>query len=326
MPVITQSTYKAPAYLFNGHLQTIIPSAFRKVEGIRYVRERIETADGDFLDLDWSKTGSEKLVILSHGLEGSADRHYMKGMAKAFHKQGWDALAWNCRSCSGEMNRTARFYHHGDIHDLEAVIGHTLAQKQYQSIVLIGFSMGGSMTLRFLGEKGGHVPPAITKAVAFSVPCDLTTSVVHLSKPQNSFYSRRFLRKLEKKIQAKALLFPDKVSYADFQLIRAFKDFDNRYTAPLHGFTDAEDFYKQASVRPYLPGIRVPTLLVNALNDPFLTPECFPVTEAEANPYLFLEMPLQGGHVGFSMSNSDECWSEKRAVEFVLADQKVISQ
>jgi predicted alpha/beta-fold hydrolase len=325
MPVITQSSYKAPSYLFNGHLQTIIPSAFRKVQGVHYTRERIETADHDFLDLDWSTVGSEKLVILSHGLEGSADRHYIKGMAKAFNKKGWDALAWNCRGCSGEINRTARFYHHGDIHDLESVIEHVSTKAHYQSMVLIGFSMGGSMTLRLLGERGEHVYPAIKKAVAFSVPCDLTTSVVHLSKPQNSFYSRRFLRKLEKKIQAKALLFPDKVSFADFQLIKAFKDFDNRYTAPLHGFADAEDFYRQASVRPYLPGIRVPTLLINALNDPFLTPECFPIPEAQANPFLFLEMPLQGGHVGFSMSAGEECWSEKRAVEFVLADQQVIS-
>jgi uncharacterized protein len=324
MPVIIQSTYKAPAYLFNGHLQTIIPSAFRKVQGISYTRERIETADGDFLDLDWSKAGSEQLVILSHGLEGSADRHYIKGMAKAFNKQKWDALAWNCRSCSGEMNRTARFYHHADIHDLEAVIRHVLVKNLYHSVVLIGFSMGGCITLRLLGEKGEHLHPAIKKAVAFSVPCDLTSSVVHLSRPQNSFYSRRFLRKLEKKIQAKALLFPDKVNYTDFKTIKAFKDFDNRYTAPLHGFADAEDFYKKASVRPYLSNIRIPTLLINALNDPFLTPECFPVPEAEANPYLFLEMPLQGGHVGFSTTNNEECWSEKRAVEFVVAHQKFI--
>jgi hypothetical protein len=317
MPVISKSTYKAPAYLFNGHLQTIIPSAFRKVPGIHYMRERIETADGDFLDLDWSNVGANQLVILSHGLEGSADRHYIKGMVKAFNKKNWDALAWNCRSCSGEMNRMARFYHHGDIHDLEAVVAHAINKNSYTSIVLIGFSMGGCMTLRLVGERGKNLHPAIKKAVAFSVPCDLTSSVVHLSKPQNSFYSRRFLKKLEKKIQAKAQLFPNEVSYTDFKMIKAFKDFDNRYTAPLHGFDDAEDFYKQASVRPYLAGIRIPTLLINALNDPFLTPECFPIPEAEANPYLFLEIPLEGGHVGFSTSDAEECWSEKRAVEFV---------
>ncbi|HEX8530450.1 MAG TPA: alpha/beta fold hydrolase [Cytophagales bacterium] len=321
MPVLASTSYQPPRWQFSGHLQTIIPSVFRRVEDVAYRRERIATPDGDFLDLDWSLAGSDKLVVISHGLEGSADRHYVRGMAKAFNAVGWDALAWNCRSCSGEMNRLARFYHHGDSLDLETVVRHAASTGGYEEIALVGFSMGGSMTLRLLGEKGSDVLPVIRKAVAISVPCDLVTSVVHLSKPGNRFYARRFIRKLGRKIKAKADLFPEQISYRHFDKVKAFKDFDDRYTAPLHGFRDAEDFYRQASVKPYLPHVRVPSLIINAQNDPFLTPDCFPVAEAEANPYLFLEMPVQGGHVGFSAPDGTN-WAETRTLAFVLSQNE----
>jgi uncharacterized protein len=317
MPIIPANSYKSPVYLFNGHLQTIIPNLFRKIPDLRYTRERIDTPDGDFLDLDWSVTGSDRLVIISHGLEGNTDRQYVRGMVRAFNRAGWDAMGWNCRSCSGEMNRLARFYHHADTIDLQTVIAYVAENYHYQSIGLIGFSMGGSMLLRLLGERGGQLAPLVRGAVAFSVPCDLMSSALHLSKPRNRMYARRFIRKLERKIKAKAELLPNQVTYTNFHQIRVFKDFDDRYTAPLHGFRNAEDFYAQASVHKYLPGIRIPTLLINAINDPFLTPECFPVEEAEANPYLFLEMPRQGGHVGFSVTGRAEYWSEKRAVDFI---------
>jgi predicted alpha/beta-fold hydrolase len=321
MPVLPSHSYQPPRWQFNAHLQTIVPSLFRRVEGVAYSRERIATPDGDFLDLDWVKTGSDKLVIISHGLEGSTDRHYVRGMAKAFNAVGWDALAWNCRSCSGEMNRLARFYHHGDYHDLDTAAGYAIREKGYREVALVGFSMGGSMTLRLLGEKGRETFPEIRSAVAISVPCDLVSSVVHLSKPENRFYARRFLRKLGQKIKAKAKLFPDQISYADYKAIKAFKEFDDRYTAPLHGFESAEDFYRRASVKPYLKYITLPALILNAQNDPFLTPDCFPVAEAEENPDLFLEMPLAGGHVGFSSRRGDN-WAEQRTVEFVLGKSR----
>ena len=340
MPLLPPPDYRPPAWLFNGHLQTIVPSTFRRVIGVHYQRERLETPDGDFLDLDWSRTQSltkspsggsgttprvpdgpvtSQLVILSHGLEGSADRPYVRGMVRAFNRAGWDALAWNCRSCSGEMNRLPRFYHHGDTEDLQAVITHALSRERYQTVVLVGFSMGGSMTLKLLGEQAKTLPTAVRRAVVFSVPCDLPSSVEHLGKPGNIVYRRRFMRKLERKIRLKSQLLPTQITYR-FDDIRHFRDFDNRYTAPLHGFRDADDFYDRASARHYLKGIRIPTLLINAANDPFLTPLCFPVREAENHPHLFLEIPRQGGHVGFSLaSGGEELWSEQRAVAFATA-------
>jgi len=321
MPLIPHSDYTPPRWQFNGHLQTIVPSTFRKVEGVQYRRERMETPDGDFLDLDWSpapQANARNLVIISHGLEGSSDRHYVKGMVKAFNRVGWDALAWNCRGCSGEMNRLPRFYHHGDTEDLRAVIGQALATGRYEQIALVGFSMGGSMTLKLLGEAAESLPSQVRRAVTFSVPCDLTSSVAHLSKPGNALYRKRFLKKLQRKILQKSQLLPEQVVYR-FDDIRVFRDFDNRYTAPLHGFRDADDFYDRASARHYLSGIRIPTLLVNAINDPFLTEGCYPIREAEKHLYLYLEIPQQGGHVGFSQRRGEELWSERRAVDFVLS-------
>lgn len=315
MPVIP-SAYKAPFYLFNAHLETVIPSVFRKVAGT-YQRERLELSDGDFLDLDWMTQQRNKLVIISHGLEGSSERHYTKGMAIHFFQQGWDAVAWNCRGCSGEINRLPRFYHHGATEDLAAVIDHAL-QKNYDNIVLVGFSMGGSMTLKYLGEQAP--PQQIKSAITFSVPCDLGSSAAELDKPSNKFYLNRFLKKLEKKIQAKAIQFPHLLSDKSFETITTFRDFDTRYTAPLHGFADADDFYSKASCNPHLDNIKIPTLLVNAENDPFLTQSCYPVTLAQRHPQLHLEIPKRGGHVGFSMAGNTN-WMEVRALEFASMHQ-----
>lgn len=316
MPLIHSSTYQAPALLFNGHLETIFPSSFRKVEGVTYVRDRLELPDGDFLDLDWLASGNTKLVIIAHGLEGSSHRHYSKGMARYFHHQQWDALAWNCRSCSGEMNRLPRFYHHGDTADLEAVIQY--AQKRnYSKIALVGFSMGGSMVLKYLGERGTNLSATILGAATFSVPCNLGSSAAELDKPSKSFYRNRFLKKLGKKIASKALLFPTQVSVDGFEKIKTFREFDNRYTAPLHHFKDADDFYQKASAENYLRNIELPSLLVNAANDPFLPKECYPVDICRKHPHLSFEIPKKGGHVGFTLANETHNWMELRAYEFL---------
>jgi len=322
MPIIN-SKYKAPYYLFNGHAETIVPSIFRKIKDVHYQRERLELPDGDFLDLDWLKNGKDKLVILSHGLEGNTDRHYVKGMARYFAQNHWDVLAWNCRSCSGEMNRLPRFYHHGDALDLKAVIDHAVAKK-YITIVLIGFSMGGSMTLRYLGENPSMVATAVKGAVAFSVPCDLVSSVNELNKSSRSFYRDRFLRKLGEKIELKSKVFPETIRHEGFGQIRSFETFDNRYTAPLHGFKDARDFYIRGSCKPFLSSIRLPTLIVNAANDPFLTEPCYPTEIAQDNPFLFLEIPERGGHVGFSLLHTEVNWMELRALQFVRQTINII--
>jgi len=315
MPIIP-STYKAPFYLFNGHAETIVPSIFRKIKDTHYQRERLELPDGDFLDLDWLKTSSDKLVIISHGLEGNSDRHYSKGMAKYFATHQWDSMAWNCRSCSGEMNRLPRFYHHGDALDLKSIVDYVISGN-YKTIVLVGFSMGGSITLTYLGQFASTLPAAVKAAVTFSVPCDLVSSVKELNKPSRSFYRNRFLKKLSRKIEMKSKAFPGILSYKDFDQIKTFEDFDNRYTAPLHGFKDAQDFYVRASCQNHLSSIQVPALIVNAANDPFLTEFCYPKEIASGNAHVYLEIPKQGGHVGFSLFNSETNWMELRALEFI---------
>ncbi|UII30859.1 alpha/beta fold hydrolase [Fulvivirga ulvae] len=315
MPLV-QSKYKPPFYLKNGHLATVVPSAFRRVSDVEYIRERITTADGDFLDLDWSTQSSEKLIIISHGLEGSANRPYVKGMTKYFYRYGWDTLAWNCRSCSGEINSKARFYHHGDSEDLARVVEHAIGKSDYSTVVLVGFSMGGSMTLKYLGEMSDHIMPQVRGGAVFSVPVDLGSSVAELARRSNNFYRRRFLKKLEKKIKLKAVKYPDEVQYTGFDNIRYFPDFDNMYTAPLHGFKDAEDFYNKASAKQYMYNVKRPTLLVNAWNDPFLPEACYPQKQCEKHNYLYFESPEYGGHVGFTLKGSEFNYMEHRALQF----------
>lgn len=317
MPLIKDSTYtKRPFYLFNPHLETIFPSSVRRVESPAYERERIQTSDEDFLDLDWIWQGKDKLVIISHGLEGNSTRPYVRGMAKVFAEKGWDVLAWNCRTCSGEINKGRRMYHHGVSDDLKEVIDYALAKRGYAKVVLTGFSMGGSITIKYLGEYNQYLPKEVYRAVVFSVPCDLGASARELSKKGNAFYRKRFLKKLGKKIKAKALQMPDLLSASGLEELQHFKDFDNRYTAPLHGFKDAEDFYIQASANTYLPDIKIPTLLVNAKNDPMLPESCYPVEIAQNHPYVYLEMPEFGGHVGFTLPGKSGNWAEHRALEF----------
>ena len=283
-------------------------------------RERLELTDGDFIDLDWSVETKQnnKLVIITHGLEGDSGRHYVTGTASIFAENGFDALGWNCRSCSGEMNRLPRFYHHGDAGDLRRVIQYAVEQYGYDQIVLVGFSMGGSLSFRAVSEQPDQVAEQVKAVIGFSVPCSLKGSVDALSTKENKIYLNRFLKKLGKKIQLKAALFPDQISDAGYASIKDFVDFDNRYTAPLHGYINALDFYEKASVGPLLKNVRIPSLIVQAKNDPFLLPNCMPVEDAENNPNLFLEMPEQGGHCGFMESNKSYSWAEKRALAFAL--------
>jgi predicted alpha/beta-fold hydrolase len=320
MPVLPMPHLKVPFWQFNGHVQSIYPSLMRKVKFTYARRERLELTDGDFIDLDWSVETKQnnKLVIITHGLEGDSGRHYVTGTASIFAENGFDALGWNCRSCSGEMNRLPRFYHHGDAGDLRRVIQYAVEQYGYDQIVLVGFSMGGSLSFRAVSEQPDQVAEQVKAVIGFSVPCSLKGSVDALSTKENKIYLNRFLKKLGKKIQLKAALFPDQISDAGYASIKDFVDFDNRYTAPLHGYINALDFYEKASVGPLLKNVRIPSLIVQAKNDPFLLPNCMPVEDAENNPNLFLEMPEQGGHCGFMESNKSYSWAEKRALAFAL--------
>lgn len=318
MPVIQKSEYLSPYYLFSRHLQTILPAVFRKVGNVVYKRERISTPDQDFLDLDWSTVNSETLVIISHGLEGDSQRPYVKGMVRALNLHQMDVLAWNYRGCSGELNKLSNFYHSGETQDLHHVLHYTLLKRPYQSVILLGFSIGGNITLKYLGEQGNKIHPLVKAAVTFSVPCHLESGANHLAKFKNKIYMSRFIKSLRTKIKAKSLLMPESISYEGMDSISNFLEFDERFTAPMNGFKNAKDYWEKSSSLYYLPTIAIPTLLVNAKNDPFLTPECFPVKEAADNPLLYLEMPEEGGHCGFYENNSKGVyWSEKRAVEFI---------
>lgn len=317
MPLINNSSHtKAPFLQYNGHLQTLIPGAFRKVAGVTYKRERLTLSDGDFVDLDWVNKGSSQLVILSHGLEGDSQRQYMKGMAKMFSGHNWDVLAWHCRSCSGEMNRKLRLYNHGEIGDFGEVIQHALERGKYETVVLIGFSMGGNISMKYLGVHGRAVPSQIKASIVFSSPCDLKSGAEILNKSENWIYRARFMNYLKKKIIIKAEQFPGVVNLDNLKKVKVWRDFDEYFSAPINGYKDAEDFYKQASAKNFMEGISIPTLLVNAQNDPILTPECSPVALCEQHPFIFLERPTIGGHVGFMLGGDQVAWSEYRAFEF----------
>jgi len=291
---------------------------FRKVRGVAYARERIDTPDGDFFDLDWSKVGAARVAVVLHGLEGNSQRSYVLGMVKALNRAGWDAIGLNFRGCSGEINRTARFYHSGDTADLECAISHVASVGEYTEAALVGFSLGGNVVLKYLGERGQQAHSLIKGAVVFSVPCDLTSGALKIGSPDNKLYMKRFLKMLGEKIRLKAAMMPELISHSGFEQLSDFKQFDDRYTAPLHGFASAEDYWRQASSKPLLDKIGVPTLLVNAADDPFLGPECYPKAEANRSSCFFLEIPRCGGHVGFLAFNRlSQYWSESRAVAFL---------
>ncbi|MGK0248847.1 MAG: putative alpha/beta-fold hydrolase [Oleispira sp.] len=321
MPVL-ECDYHPPCLLANGYVQSILPSLVRRVDCTHFQRERLNTNDGDFLDLDWSRRSpsimGKTLLIISHGLEGHSRRPYVAGIAREANIQGWDALAWNFRSCSGEMNKTLRFYHSGATDDLQRVIEHAHGLG-YQHIHLVGFSMGGNLSLLHVGRQGRDVPTYVKSVVAFSVPCDLAASSRRLAERKNKIFMWRFLKDLRIKIDAKAVDFPDNVSIDDFHQIKNFQQFDDRYTAPIHGFDSAADYWARSSCKPVLKDIRIPALLVNALNDPFLPASCFPYEDAQQSEWLSLEVPRSGGHVGFiELNNRQAYWMEKRVVEFIL--------
>lgn len=302
-------------------MQTIWAALFRQVEALPMRRERMETADGDFVDLDVfrdGRAGPRGVAILLHGLEGNSRKPYIQGMARALARRGWDVVAWNFRGCSGEPNRLLRSYHSGETGDIGAVVARVLADLQPRRIALVGFSLGANVTLKFLGELGDAAPPELWRAVAISVPCDLASSAAALARRQNALYMRRFLRTMIAKAREKHRRFPGSLDLSGVWRMRTFAQFDDRFTAPIHGFADAKDYWRRCSSRPSLTRIRIPTLILNARNDPFLAPECFPVREAEQNPALHLEMPATGGHVGFvTFGAGGEYWSETRVAEFL---------
>ncbi|MEM5538272.1 alpha/beta fold hydrolase [Olleya sp. AS48] len=301
----------------NGHVSTIYSGVMRKVEGVTQKRERIILPDTDFIDLDWSYAGNKtkQLLVVLHGLEGNAQRHYMLGSAKIANQNNMDAVCVNFRGCSGEVNKTFQSYHSGKTDDLASVIKHITSQFDYDTIYLNGFSLGGNVILKYLGETL-DLPKQIKAAVTVSVPVYLRGSLEQLMSSKNYVYSKKFLRNLRTKLVEKQHLFPQKINNQDLSAVRTLKDFDDVYTSKAHGFKDAYDYYEQSSSLQYLKHISIPTLLINAQNDSFLSKECYPIQEAEENTNFYLEMPKYGGHVGF-YDQQNVYYSEKRMLQFI---------
>ena len=313
MPII-KSTYKAPLFFLNKHVQTIFSSIFRDKENEFSTRKRIDTPDNDFLDIDVIANGYDKCVVLSHGLEGNSQRAYITNMAKHLFGHGFDICAWNFRGCSGEVNKQLRMYHSGSTEDLDTVVKHLI--PQYKEIYLVGFSMGGNLTLKYLGERGSSLSSNVKGAITFSVPTDLLGSCYRLEKWYNKLYMKRFLGNLKTKLVLKKELYPNQISLEGYDEVKSFMEFDDRYTAPIHGFKSANDYYEKSSSKQFISNITVPTLIVNAKDDPFLSKSCFPIDECKASDKVFLEMPKKGGHVGF-MIGGGVYWSERRTLEFI---------
>lgn len=315
MPIIT-SGYHPPHIFKNAHLATIYAGVLRRVKELTQTRERLYLPDSDFIDLDWSycEANTNRVAILLHGLEGNAQRVYMQGSAIALLNAGYDVCAVNFRGCSGAPNTSYRSYHSGATEDLQAVIRQVLTSTKYNNVFLKGFSLGGNLLLKYLGE-GHAIPSQVKGAVAISVPCQLDNSLDQLLRTKNVLYAARFKKNLLQKLRTKQQLFPHKISSDSIASIQTLKDFDDVYTSKAHGFTDAMDYYTQCSSRQFLPAITVPTLLINAANDSFLGKACYPINEAKHHQYLTLEIPKYGGHVGF-YGKDNLTYTEQRAVYF----------
>ena len=313
MPLI-ETDYKPPLFFKNRHVNTIYSSLFRKTKPLSFKRKRIETLDEDFLDIDLIENGSRKIVILCHGLEGSSDSKYIQATAKLLSLNGYSVAAMNYRFCSGEINRQLVTYHSGKTDDLHNVINFVL--PNYDSVYLVGFSLGGNLILKYNGDSLFSLSPKIKANVAISVPVDLKGSSISLKRFENILYRWRFLRTLSKKMHLKHQQFPNELDVAPLKKVKTLTDFDDFFTSKINGFKDAEDYYLKVSSKQFIPNISKPTLLINALDDPFLSESCFPISEANENSNFFLMTPFHGGHVGF-ISKGVFYWSEIQILNFL---------
>ncbi len=290
--------YLAPRWLPGGHAQTIYPLLI-KAPPPAYRRERWETPDGDFIDQDWlDGPNRTPLLVLFHGLEGGSASHYATALMAAVEARGWSAVVSHFRGCSGELNRLPRAYHSGDSDEVDWVLRRLRGRFPTRRIFAIGVSLGGNALLKWLGEREARAGDIVTAAAAVSAPFDLAACGHHLGRGFNRIYTRHFLRTLKQSAAEKLVRFPGIFDGRRMAGARTLHEFDDAVTAPLHGFLGADDYWRRASAKPLLPGIRVPTLLLNARNDPFLPVHALPGTD-EVSAAVALELPDEGGHVGF---------------------------
>lgn len=313
MPLI-QTKYKPNWFFKNMHLSTIWASQFRKTPKILLNRLRVELDDGDFIDLDEHRNGKNKLVLLLHGLEGHSKSKYMLNMAHTYINEGYDVILMNHRSCSEEDNRLFSCYHSGKSDDLNRILTFINNTYDYKSILLIGFSLGGNICLKYLGEKWIK-PKNLKLCITISPPIDLEACGKALNSRKNWIYSRVFLSTMKKKLINKLLKFPEK-NNGQLSRIKSLYDFDNEYTGPAHNFVNAQGYYDQCSAKPFIKNITVPTYILLAKNDSFMQKKCFPISIVKQLENVYLEIPNWGGHVGFVQNKKGVYYQETRALDF----------
>ena len=307
--------FSSPWWLPGGHLQTIYAS-LRPPPRVALERERWDTPDGDFIDVDFAgdKSAPRRLVLF-HGLEGCSDSHYARAIAAHAAREGWRVALPHFRGCSGEPNRTPRAYHSGDSAEVDWIL-----KRLGKDLCAIGISLGGNALLKWLGERGDDARKLVTRAAAVSAPIDLPAAGHALDQGLNRFlYTRHFLSTLKPKSLAKLERFPGLYDAGVVRGARGFRDFDNTVTAPLHGFRDVDHYWSEAASGPWLERIRVPTLIVNARNDPFLPEHKLVAATQNAAPCVVLEFPRTGGHAGFVSGPfpGHHGWLSKRLLEFL---------
>ncbi len=316
---MNENQFKPAWWLPSSHLQTIWPALTRaNIKNLPLERERLELPDGDFIDLDWLdrlKTGP--IVLVLHGFEGSIESHYAKGMLQAIHQHGWRSVFMHFRGCSGEPNRLQRGYHSGDTNDVNYVIKKLLAREPHTHFSAIGYSLGGNVLLKWLGETAQHNP--LKAAIAISVPFELHKAAEHIQQGFSRFYQWYLVRCARDRLVQKFKKIPSPIDLARLSEVQDIREFDDQYTVPLHGFSSVDEYYSTCSSRQYLRYIQVPTLLLNAKDDPFMTEDVIPGMN-ELSKFVKLEVTETGGHVGFVAGKypwAPEYWLEKRVPEFL---------
>lgn len=295
------SAYRAPPWLPGGNLQTLYPALFAPRPRITWRRERWDTPDGDFIDLDWTAApvnAGVPLIALFHGLEGSSRSHYARALMHAVVQCGWQGVVVHFRGCSGELNRLPRAYHSGDSAEIDWVLRRLRAQYADTPLYAAGVSLGGNALLKWLGEQGNAAHDIVHRAVAISAPVDLSAAGDALERGFNMVYTKNFLATMKHKSLAKLAMHPGLFDSERVRAARTLREFDDRVTAPLHGFHGVDDYYARASSKPWLAHIAVPTLMINARNDPFLPAAALPAAH-ELAPAITALFPDEGGHVGF---------------------------
>ena len=317
---MAQLPYRAPGWLPGGHLQTIWPLA-RSPAVPPYTRQRWDTPDDDFIHADWlpHRTGAP-LVVLFHGLEGCSRSHYARALMHAVSDTGWNGVVPHFRGCSGTPNRLLRAYHSGDSAEIGWILERIAGMHPEAPIFAVGVSLGGNALLKWLGEQGAAAQRIVTRAAAICPPLDLTLSGTALGQGFNRVYTARFLRTLKRKALAKLDVHAAPLDRRRIATARTLHDFDDAFTAPVHGFDGVGDYWRRASSRPYLARIAVPTLLLNARNDPFVPPAALPAAH-ECSAAMQCEFPAAGGHVGFLSGSAPGHlhWLPRRLLHFFRA-------